>query len=100
MAENKTRFTDASVGAFIDGLPDARRREEARTLRILMERATGERAEMYGPSIIGFGRYHYRYASGHEGTACRVGFSPRKAELVLYIDAGRPEQADALAKLG
>ncbi|SOB79746.1 protein of unknown function (DU1801) [Sphingomonas guangdongensis] len=100
MTGNKTQFTDASVDAFIDGLPDERRREEARTLRDLMERATGGRAEMYGTSIIGFGRYRYRYASGHEGSSCRVGFSPRKAELVLYIGAGRPEQADALAKLG
>lgn len=100
MAENKTQFTEASVDAFIDGLPDERRRAEARMLCEVMERATGETAAMYGPSIIGFGRYHYRYASGHEGSACRVGFSPRKADLVLYIGAGRPEQAAELAKLG
>jgi hypothetical protein len=100
MAENKTVFTNVSVDAFIDSVADERRREEARTLRDLMERATGETAEMYGPSIIGFGRYRYRYASGHEGSACRVGFSPRKGDLVLYIGASRPEQAGDLATLG
>jgi hypothetical protein len=100
MAENKTKPTSVDVDAFIDSVPDEQRRDEARTLRVLMERATGERAQMWGPSIIGFGRYRYRYASGHEGDACRVGFSPRKADLVLYIGAGRPEQAEDLARLG
>jgi hypothetical protein len=64
-----------------------------------MERVTGAPAVMWGPSIVGFGRYHYRYASGHQGEMCRVGFSPRKAKLVLYV-GGFPEYEALLAKLG
>jgi hypothetical protein len=65
-----------------------------------MERITGEPARMWGPSIIGFGSYHYKYDSGHEGTACRLGFSPRKAELVLYVLTGEAEQEAQLVRLG
>ena len=65
----------------------------------MMERVTGEPATMWGPSIIGFGRYHYRYASGHEGEMCRVGFSPRAANLALYV-GGFPEYEALLATLG
>ncbi len=65
----------------------------------MMERVTGEPAVMWGPSIVGFGRYHYRYASGHEGDMCRVGFSPRSANLVLYV-GGFPDYEAMLAKLG
>ena len=65
--------------------PIAPRREDAKTVRAMMERLTGEPAGMWGPSIIGFGTYHYKYDSGHEGDMCRLGFSPRKAELVLYV---------------
>jgi hypothetical protein len=100
MAETKTRPTEVSVDSFIDGVADPVRREDARTVRAMMERITGEPARMWGPTIIGFGSYHYKYDSGHEGDACRLGFSPRKAELVLYVLTGEAEQAAQLARLG
>ena len=100
MAETKTRPTQMQVADFIEAAPDAVRRDDAKTLVALMARVTGEEPVMWGPSIIGFGSYHYRYESGHEGDACRMGFSPRKAELVLYVLNGSPEQAAQLARLG
>lgn len=100
MTETKTRPTAMQVADFIDAAPDAVRREDAKTLVALMSRITGEEPVMWGPSIIGFGTYHYRYESGHEGDACRLGFSPRKAELVLYVLNGSPEQQAQLARLG
>jgi hypothetical protein len=100
MAETKTRPTAMKVADFIHAAPDAMRREDAKTLVALMSRITGEEPVMWGPSIIGFGSYHYRYESGHEGDACRLGFSPRKAELVLYVLNGSPEQEAQLARLG
>lgn len=100
MAETKTRPTQMRVADFIDAAPDAVRREDAKTLVALMSRITGEEPVMWGPSIIGFGSFHYRYESGHEGDACRLGFSPRKAELVLYVLNGSPEQEAQLARLG
>ena len=99
MAEIKTRPTDASVDAFLDGVEHPVRRPDGKALRAMMERVTGEPATMWGPSIVGFGRYHYRYASGHEGDMCRLGFSPRSANLVLYV-GGFPEYEALLAKLG
>jgi len=102
MAETKTRPTGVAVDAFIDAVPNPQRREDAKKLRALMERLTGEPATMWGPTIVGFGSYHYKYESGHEGDMCRLGFSPRKAELVLYIltEAGGPEEKALLARLG
>ena len=100
MAETKTRPTQMQVADFIEAAPDAVRRDDAKTLVALMARVTGEEPVMWGSSIIGFGSYHYRYESGHEGEACRMGFSPRKAELVLYVLNGSPEQAAQLARLG
>jgi len=100
MAETKTKPTTMQVADFIDAAPDAVRREDARTLVALMTRITGEEPMMWGPSIIGFGSYHYRYESGHAGEACRMGFSPRKNELVLYVLNGTPEQEAQLARLG
>ena len=99
MAEIKTRPTDASVDAFLDSVKHPVRRADGKAVRAMMERVTGEPAVMWGPSIVGFGSYHYRYASGHEGDMCRIGFSPRSANLVLYT-GGFPEYADLLAKLG
>ncbi|MFN3944059.1 MAG: DUF1801 domain-containing protein [Allosphingosinicella sp.] len=99
MAEIKTRPTDVSVDAFLDGVAHPARRADGITVRALMERVTGEPATMWGPSIVGFGSYHYRYASGHEGDMCRVGFSPRSANLVLYV-GGFPEFEALLEKLG
>ena len=100
MAEIKTKATEVSVDDFIDGLPIPQRREDARIVRAMFERLTGEPARMWGPTIIGFGSYHYRYESGHEGTMCRMGFSPRKAELVLYVLTGFAGQPDLLGRLG
>lgn len=99
MAEIKTRPTEISVDAFLEDVAHPVRRADGQTVRAMMERVTGEPAVMWGPSIVGFGRYHYRYASGHEGDMCRVGFSPRKANLVLYV-GGFPEYEVMLAKLG
>jgi hypothetical protein len=100
MAETKTRPTAVSVDEFIEAVADPVRREDAKAIRAMMERVSGEPARMWGPSIIGFGSYHYRYDSGHEGDACRLGFSPRKAEQVLYVLTGDPAQEGLLARLG
>lgn len=96
---NKTRPTGASVDAFIAEQPSEAVRDDCRVLVRLMRELTGEEPRMWGPSIIGFGAYHYRYASGHEGDAPIAGFSPRKPELVIYVmsEALEPE---LLAKLG
>ncbi|HEU0043226.1 DUF1801 domain-containing protein [Sphingomonas sp.] len=100
MAETKTKPTEVTADAFIDAVADPVRREDAKVVRAMMERLTGEPPRMWGPSIVGFGSYDYRYDSGHQGTSCRLGFSPRKAELVLYVLTGEPEQAPQLARLG
>jgi hypothetical protein len=84
MAENKTKPTEVSVAAFIEALPDQAQRNDAKALVKLMQSASKEKAKMWGPSIVGFGSYHYKYDSGREGDAPLVGFSPRKAALVLY----------------
>jgi hypothetical protein len=99
MAEIKTKPTDVSVDAFLDAVEHPVRRADGKALRAMMERVTGEPAVMWGPSIIGFGTYHYRYDSGHEADMCRIGFSPRKANLVLYV-GGFPEYEALLARLG
>jgi hypothetical protein len=99
MAEIKTKPTDVSVDAFLDTVQHPVRRADGKALRAMMERITGEPAVMWGPSIVGFGRYHYRYDSGHEADMCRVAFSPRSANLVLYV-GGFPEYEALLAKLG
>ena len=98
--ENKTQPTATSVEAFIAAVPDARRRAEAEAVDAIMQRVSGEEPQMWGPSIIGYGTYHYRYDSGREGDMCRIGFSPRKAQLVVYIVDGFPGHAELLARLG
>ena len=102
--EPKTKPTDAGVTDFIAAIRDPVRRADAEKVDSMMRRVTGEEPRMWGPSIIGYGQYHYRYASGHEGDSPRLGFSPRKAELVLYVlafDEGDRSQEDALlARLG
>jgi hypothetical protein len=102
--EATTRATDASVVAFIAAVPDPRRREEAKLVDALHRRVTGLAPQMWGPTMIGYGRYRYRYASGHAGEAMRGGFSPRKAALTVYLigDFGaRQAEAEALyARLG
>ena len=100
MVEIKTKATDVSVDEFIEALPVPQRREDARKVRAMFERLTGEPAKMWGPTIIGFGSYRYQYESGHSGVMCRMGFSPRKAELVLYVLTGAADQEANLARLG
>jgi hypothetical protein len=99
MAEAKTKPTAASVGRFLSPL-DAARRADAEALIDMMRRATGAEPKLWGPSIVGFGTYHYRYASGHEGDSCLVGFSPRKAEFSIYLAPGFDDLAPLLARLG
>lgn len=100
MAENKTKATDNSVQAFLAGVEDERKREDSFALLQLMEDVTGEAARMWGDTIVGFGSYHYKYASGREGDAMLAGFSPRKQALTLYIMAGFDEYDALLEKLG
>jgi hypothetical protein len=100
MAELKTRPSTRGVAAFLGGLKDVRRRKDAHALVALMKRVTGARPRLWGPSIVGFGRYHYRYASGREGDWFLAGFSPRKASLVLYIMSGFEGVGPLLEKLG
>ena len=100
MAKNKTTWTDVSPSDYIDTLLDPVRQADARALVPLFEELSGEPAKMWGPSIIGFGRYHYRYASGHEGDAPRMGFAPRGRETVLYLYAGFDERRELLDRLG
>lgn len=99
MAETKTKPTAVSVDAFLEGVEHPVRRADGKLLRVMMERITGEPATMWGPSIIGFGSYHYRYESGHEGDSPRVAYSPRSANLVLYL-GGFPEYDALLGTLG
>jgi hypothetical protein len=85
MAKNKTVLTKESPTSFIEALPDAQRRKDCKALVALMRDATGHPPKMWGSSIVGFDQYHYRYASGREGDNMITGFSPRKADLVLYL---------------
>ena len=102
--EAKTKATQVAVADFIAAVPDERRRDEARALDAIYRRVTGLEPKMWGPSIVGYGSYDYRYDSGRTGTICKAGFSPRKAALTLYLagDYGLQQpEADALfARLG
>jgi len=100
MAETKTKPTPVSVADFLETVENPVRRADGNTICEMMARITGEKPQMWGPSIIGFGSYHYKYDSGHEGTSCRLGFSPRKAELVLYVLTESDSQTKLLARLG
>src|ERR1700733_3591801 len=97
MAENKTKPTKLSVAAFIDALTDPTRRADAKVLVRLMRRAAGEKPQMWGPSIIGFGSCHYRYDSGREGDMPLISFSPRKNATVLYNLIGSSDSKTLLA---
>ena len=99
MAKIKTVKTDADVIEFINSLPDERRRKDSLKLLEVIEEVTGFEPYMYGPSIIGFGNYHYKYASGHEGDAPLAGFSPRKAAISLYF-ANYPGRDRLLKQFG
>lgn len=100
MADLKTKPTKVSVANYITAIPDERRRAEARTLLKVFKAATGKRPVMWGPSIVGYGSYHYKYASGHEGDCCLTGFSPRKAAISVYLTAGLANYGPLLKKLG
>jgi hypothetical protein len=100
MAENQTRETGASVSAFIEAIPHEGRREDTRTLVALMRRITRTEPKMWGPAIIGFGSCHYKYESGREGDMPRLGFSPRKANLALYLMTKTDDYAAGLKRLG
>lgn len=100
MAQNKTKATVASVDAFLGAVGDAEKRADARALAAMMERLSGEPPRMWGPSIVGFGGYRYKYESGREGEAARIGFSPRAKELVVYLSDGYEQRGDLLARLG
>jgi hypothetical protein len=99
MAENKTKPTAMSVADFLDAVEPPERREDGKAVCAMMERVTGEPPVIWGASIIGFGSYRYQCGKREE-TMCRLGFSPRKAELVLYVLTGTPEQEAQLARLG
>ncbi len=100
MSEAKTKPTPQSAEAFIEAVPDATRREDARAVAAMMQRLSGEPPVMWGASIVGCGTYHYRYDSGREGDAPRIGFSPRAKELVLYLADSAPAHGALLERLG
>lgn len=100
MSELKTKVNDASVVEFLHQVPDKRKREDSFTVLKLMEEITGHEAKMWGPSIVGFGQYHYKYASGREGDMPLIGFSPRKQSLTLYITSGFDQYEELMASLG
>jgi hypothetical protein len=100
VAEPKTRPTGVSVEKHIAGLANEQLRSDAQALVALMRRVTKKEPRMWGPSIVGFGSYHYKYASGHEGDAALAGFAARKGEFAIYVVAGFEGQEDLLAQLG
>lgn len=100
MSENKTRPTEVSPADFIASVEHPVRRADAEVLLEMMTRITGETPKMWGPAIIGFGEYHYRYDSGREGDFMRTGFSPRKANMVVYIMPGYTDFSTILDRLG
>jgi hypothetical protein len=98
--ELKTKETESSVMEFIEGVDNPKKREDAYQLLDLFTAATGYPAKLWGPSIIGFGSYHYKYDTGHEGDAPLVGFSPRKAKISLYFAPGESEREALLERFG
>ncbi|CUI00270.1 DUF1801 domain-containing protein [Leisingera aquaemixtae] len=100
MSQNKTVPTGVSVEAFIASVEPARKAAEAQQLDALFRRVTGYTPQMWGPSLVGYGRYHYRYASGREGDFLATGFSPRKARHSIYIMPGYQDYGAILSRLG
>lgn len=98
--EQKTKETDQSVIEFIEAVDSPKKREDAYKLLSIFEETSGYEAKMWGPSIIGFGSYHYKYPTGHEGDAPLVGFSPRKAKISLYFATGDSERDKILERFG
>src|SRR4026209_953307 len=100
MAEAKTKPTNQSVEDFLNQVSDEERRADCFAVAKIMEEITGEKPAMWGPSIVGFGTYHYKYASGREGDWPRTGFSPRKKDLTVYLMMGYAIHVELMEKLG
>lgn len=100
MAENKTRPTGASVEEFLNSVANERRREDSFKVLEIMRELSGKEPRMWGDSIVGFGQIHYKYASGREGDMPRVGFSPRKQNLTLYLNFDFDGFDELMARLG
>lgn len=100
MAELKTKQTDDSVTAFINSVSDEQKRKDSFEIIEIMKQATGLQPKMWGTSIIGFGSYHYKYESGHEGDMCLIGFSPRKQNIAIYGMGGEERNKNLLSALG
>jgi hypothetical protein len=100
MGELKTKPTKASVEKFLNQITDETRREDCFKVATMMQEITGEKPTMWGPSIVGFGSYHYKYASGQEGDWPIAAFSPRKGDLTLYLLPGFQEDGELMQKLG
>lgn len=101
MAKNKTSYTNKNVNEFIDSfVDDQQKKEDSFQLIELLKEFSNEEPKMWGPSIIGFGKYHYKYASGHEGDAPVLGFSPRKNSLTLYVYSDTEKSKELLSDLG
>ncbi len=100
MVELKTKQTDQSVEQFLNSVQDVKRRQDCFTILEMMKKVTGFEPKMWGTSMIGFGNYHYKYASGHEGDMFLAGFSPRKQELTLYIGGGLQRYEVVMKNLG
>ncbi len=100
MSELKTKQNKASVSAFLQSIEDPQKRKDAKAVAKMMREATGAKAKMWGTNIVGYGNYHYKYASGREGDWFLSGFSPRKQALTLYIMSGFQGQDALLKKLG
>lgn len=100
MAELKTKATNVNVKDFLKSVPDEQKRKDSLVLLDMMSKITKQKPKMWGPSIIGFGSYHYKYESGHEGDMCIAGFSPRKAAISVYILMGFNKSPELLEKLG
>ena len=100
MVELKTKQTDSSVQAYLEAIDDEQRRRDCMTITEIMQHVTGEEPKMWGTSIVGFGSYHYKYESGHEGDACLVGFASRKSDISIYIMSVFEGRERLLAELG
>jgi hypothetical protein len=100
MTANKTQPTKASVTAYINAIESTERRADARKVAAMMRRATGKRARMWGPAIVGYGTYHYRYESGREGDFMITGFSSRKQALTVYVIPGFEKFETLMSRLG
>jgi len=100
MAELKTKKQNTGVKEFLASIPDEETRKDCQTLADVMSKITGDSGDMWGTSIVGFGTYHYKYSTGREADWLRMGFSPRKVNLTIYIMSGFEDKKDLLAKLG